>query len=198
MDALCVSQKSCAEVGRTHCKFCAGFWGLFWMLLGGYNHRAIYIPFSWRVHHRKGFAFFCFFFFYHLGQEAVWFDIGSNFIFKQNMRNTGEETTLCSLELVEEKTGLQKYSLMHTLDGHVPWLTQHWGALGVQQDCAFSSKGGFFIRFQLLGLRCPVVHLCVSNVSSSHWALILQHHLEKGAETKPISDLSLPVRTVRW
>lgn len=66
-----------------------------------------------------------FFFFYHLGQEAVWFDIGSNFIFKQNMRNTGEETTLCSLELVEEKTGLQKYSLMHTLDEHVPWLTQH-------------------------------------------------------------------------
>lgn len=37
-------------------------------------------------------------FFYHLGQEAVWFDVGSIFIFKLNMRNTGEETTLCSLK----------------------------------------------------------------------------------------------------
>lgn len=133
------------------------------MLLEKHNHRGIYIAFSWRVHHRKGFTFF-FFFFYHLGQEAVWFDIGSNFIFKQNMRNTGEETALCSLKLVAEKTELQKYSLMHSLDEHVPWLTQHWGALGVQQDCTFSSKVlvfFFLTRILLLGLWCPVVHICV-------------------------------------
>lgn len=123
----------------------SGFWGLFWVLLGEHNHGGDLSSLFLKGSPWKRLCFFFLLFFYHLGQEAVWFDIGSNFIFKQNMRNTGEETALCSLKLVAEKTGLQKYSLMHTLDEHVPWLTQGWGALDVQQDCTFSSKG--FILF---------------------------------------------------
>lgn len=64
------------------------------MVLGVYSHRGdLYSPFLMGSPQKS-----LFFFFYHLGQEAVWFDIGSNFIFKQNMRNAGEETTLCSLK----------------------------------------------------------------------------------------------------
>lgn len=92
LDALHISEKSCVMVERIHCKFCTGFWGL--NGAGGIQPQGgLMFPFP------DGFTTEeAFFFFYHLGQEAVWFDIGSNFIFKQNMRNAGEETTLCSLK----------------------------------------------------------------------------------------------------
>lgn len=81
-------------VERIYFNFCTDFWGL--NAAGGSTATGgLTFPFP------GGFSIvevLFLLFSYHLGQEAVWFDIGSIFIFKLNMRNTGEETTLCSLK----------------------------------------------------------------------------------------------------